>query len=521
MSSTRRRSDRAGSFSGNAAERAIIDIGSNTVRLVVYGGTMRAPVTLLNEKVTAQLGREIKATGRLAQDSIDLAMRGLKRFALLLEDLGVDDVETVATAASRDAENGPEFLEEVRALGFAPKLLAGEEEAEVSAQGVIGAFPGAEGVVADLGGGSLELIRVAGGASEGATTFPLGTLRLREYRVDSDDGVVAMRQRLAGKLKDGGWSKRINSPLYLVGGTWRAMAVYAMEMRKFPLTDPHALELSRQQVLALARKLAQEDPDNLKRVPRITAMRSEILPHAAVLLQALLRTLKPETVVFSSWGLREGLIYSRLADHKRAQDPLLAGVSHFAALRGAPPQLATRIAGWASEAVPTGDSGSERLRLSATMLALAGMQIEPNLRVPLAIDWALHKRWLAVDAEGRAMMAATLAANGNQLDLPKQLMLLASGEALEEAICWGLGIRLARRIGARSPKSLQVSRLLRDENRLVLRLQESHRDLYGIPVEKDLELLAERLQLEPAVEIVPDGTVWETAGEDDWFEAAQ
>ena len=165
--------------------------------------------------------------------------------------------------------------------------------------------------------------------------------------------------------------------------------------------------------------------------------------------------------------------------------------------------------------------GSERLRLSATMLALAGMQIEPNLRVPLAIDWALHKRWLAVDAEGRAMMAATLAANGNQLDLPKQLMLLASREALEEAICWGLGIRLARRIGARSPKSLQVSRLLRDEDRLVLRLQESHRDLYGIPVEKDLKLLAERLQLEPAVEIVPDGTVWETAVEDDWFEAVQ
>ena len=482
---------------------------------------MRAPVTLLNEKVTAQLGREINATGRLAQDSIDLAMRGLKRFALLLEDLGVEDVETVATAASRDAENGPEFLQQVRSLGFAPKLLAGEEEAEVSAQGVIGAFPGAEGVVADLGGGSLELVRVSNDQSDGATTFPLGTLRLREYHEESDDGVVAMRQRLAGKLTAGGWGKPIDAPLFLVGGTWRAMAVYAMEMRKFPLTDPHALELSRKQVLALARKLAQEEPEDLKRVPRLTAMRAAILPHAAVLLQALLRTLKPSSVTFSSWGLREGLIYSSLEDHKRAQDPLLAGVSHFAASRGAPAQLAARIAGWASEAVPTGDAGSERLRLSATMLALAAMQIEPNLRVPLAIDWALHKRWLAIDAEGRAMMAATLAANGNQLDLPKHLKMLAPLEALEEAICWGLGIRLARRIGARAHKSLQVSRLLRDGDRLVLRLQESHQDLYGVPVEKDLKLLADRLQLEPAVEIVPDGTVWETPPEDDWLDAAQ
>lgn len=521
MSSSRRRNDRAGSFSGNAAERAIIDIGSNTVRMVVYGGTMRAPVTLLNEKVTAQLGREINTTGRLAADSIELAMRGLKRFALLLEDLGVDDVETVATAASRDASNGPDFLDQVRGLGFEPRLLAGEEEAKVSAQGVIGAFPGAKGMVADLGGGSLELVHIAQGGSEGATTFPLGTLRLREYLEDGDDGVVAMRQRLAGKLAAGGWGKPKNAPLYLVGGTWRAMAVYAMEMRKFPLTDPHALELSRQQVLALARKLAQEDPEDLKRVPRLTAMRAAILPRAAVLLQALLRTLKPNSVTFSSWGLREGLIYSGLEDHKRAQDPLLAGVSHFAASRGAPAQLATRIAGWASEAVPTGDAGSERLRLSATMLALAGMQIEPNLRTNIGVDWALHKRWLAIDAEGRAMMAATLLANGNQLDLPKQLRMLAAPEALEEAICWGLGIRLARRIGARSPKSFQVSRLLRDEDRLVLRLQESHRDLYGVPVEKDLNLLADRLQLEPALEIVPDGTVWETPLEGDWLDAAQ
>lgn len=508
MRSPRRRRDPTGSFSGIAAERAIIDIGSNTVRMVVYGGTMRAPVVLLNEKVTAQLGREIATTGRLADDSIDLAMRGLKRFALLLADLGVDDVETVATAASRDAENGPEFLAKVRALGFEPRLLAGEEEAEVSALGVIGAFPGAEGVVADLGGGSLELVRVLNEASDGATSFPLGTLRLREYRDASDDGVVQMRKRLARKLRQGGWGKPVDAPLYLVGGTWRSMAVYAMEMRKFPLTDPHALELDRKQVLALARKLAQESPDDLKRIDRITPMRAAILPDAAVLLQTLLRTLKPQAVTFSSWGLREGLLYSRLETHKRAQDPLLAGVSHFAASRGAPPQLAARIAGWASQAVPTGEAGSERVRLSATMLALAAMQIEPNLRVPLAIDWALHKRWMAIDAAGRAMMAATLAANGNQIDLSKQLKMLAPPEALEEAICWGLGVRLARRIGARSLKSLQVSRLLRDDTRLVLRLQESHKDLYGVPVEKDLKLLADRLGLQPDVEIVSGDTLW-------------
>ena len=517
----RRRGDRAGSFSGNIAERAIIDIGSNSVRLVVYGGTMRAPVVVLNEKVVAQLGKEIATTGRLAEDSIDLAMRGLRRFALLLEDLGVDDIETVATAAARDAKNGPEFLEQVRGLGFEPRLLSGEEEATVSASGVIGAFPGAEGVVADLGGGSLELVHILGGQSDTATSLPLGTLRLGEYRHEGEDDPAAMRKRLGQAIKRGGWTSRIDAPLYLVGGTWRALAVYAMEERKYPLSDPHGFELDAKEASLLARRVARVSGDTLAKIPRLTATRATVLPEAAVLLQALIRTLAPTRIVFSSWGLREGLLYSRLAQHQMAQDPLLAGMSHFVSHRGAPPQLATRIAGWTVEAVPTGAAGSERVRLAATMLALASIQIEPNLRIPLAIDWALHKRWIALDPVGRAQLAATVTANGNQLSLPKSVSKLASPDALEEAFCWGLAIRLARRVGARSRKSFQVSRLLRDGDRLVLRLQESHRDLYGIPVEKDLALLAERLKLDPTVEIVPDDTVWSDGAADAPFDVAK
>ncbi|MFZ9396462.1 MAG: Ppx/GppA family phosphatase [Erythrobacter sp.] len=509
MMVARRRRDRAGSFSGNAAERAIIDIGSNSVRLVVYGGTMRAPVVLLNEKVVAQLGRDIATTGRLPQDAIALAMRGIRRFALLLEDLEVKDVETVATAAVRDAANGEEFLALVRAAGFEPRLISGEEEARTSADGVIGAFPGARGVVADLGGGSLELVEIAAGASQTAASLPLGTLRLREYRGDGEEGTVGpMRKRLRAAIAQHGWDGPIDAPLFLVGGAWRAMAAYAMDVSRYPLTDPHAFALRREPAEELARKLARSNSDTLGGNPRLSQTRAAVLPDAAVLLQALLRQLGPSEVIFSSWGLREGLLYRRLAPHQRAQDPLLAGVADFASHRGAPPQLATRVAGWTAEAVPTGAAGSERVRLAATMLALASMQIEPNLRVGQAMDWALQKRWLALDAVGRAQIAATMSANGNRLDLPRELALLAPPDALDEAIGWGLAIRLARRVGARSRKSLQVSRLLRDGNRLVLRLQHSHSDLYGIPVEKDHGLLAARLALEPVVEIVPDDAVW-------------
>lgn len=496
-----KRTDREGVFSGNKAERAIIDIGSNTVRLVVYGGSMRAPTVLFNEKVTAQLGRDIAKTGRLADEAIELAMRGLRRFVLLFDDLGIDDVETVATAAVRDAENGPEFVEGVRALGLDPQVISGEEEARLSAHGVLGAFPGAEGTVADLGGGSLELIDIADGETGEATSLPLGTLRLPDYRANKP---AEMRKSLEKALKQGGWGKPINAPLYLVGGTWRAMAVYAMGERKYPLSDPHGFELPLKEAKKLAQKLAKQDPDALKGQDRISSMRAEKLPDAAVLLQALLSRLQPEKLVFSSWGIREGLLYDRLPETGRAQDPLLAGVALFAAQRGAPPMLATLVAGWTVDAAPAREHGSERLRLAATMLALAGMQIEPNLRHPLVVDWALHKRWIAVSAKGRAMMAAASMANGNRNDFPREITALASEEELQEAITWGLAIRIARRIGARSRRSLQVSRLALGEGGLVLRLAASHRDLFGISTEKDMRLLANQLGVDFEVQIVSD-----------------
>jgi exopolyphosphatase/guanosine-5'-triphosphate,3'-diphosphate pyrophosphatase len=501
-----RRESREPGRGGSGGERAIIDIGSNTVRLVVYGGTMRAPTVLLNEKVTAKLGREIAATGRLADEAMAVALRGLRRFALLLEDLGVKDIETVATAAVRDAANGPEFAAELRALGLAPRVISGEEEALLSAHGVIGAFPDARGIVADLGGGSLELVRVANGATDSASSLPLGTLRLPDHRKGNR---AQMKKSLDKVIRKAGWDLSANAPaqngtLYLVGGTWRAMAVYAMAARGYPLSDPHgfALDAAGAQQLALA--LSASESSALKGRERISSMRAEKLPDAAVLLQAMLARLAPENVVFSSWGLREGLLYDRLPEHTRTQDPLLAGVAEFATRRGTEPTLATRMAAWTLDAAPAREHGSERLRLAATMLALAAMQIEPNIRSPQAINWALHKRWIGIDGKGRAMLAAAIAANGNQLALPPEVRALASDEAIEEAVRWGLALRLARRLGAQSRRSLEASRLVVKDGALVLELAKSHEALFGQPTEKDMKLLAGRLGLGWRVDVVPE-----------------
>lgn len=498
-----RKVDREGAFAGNRPQRAIIDIGSNSVRMVLYGGSLRAPETLFNEKVMARLGSGMKK-GKLAPQSVELALRGLRRWAQILADLGIDDVDTVATAAVREARDGGDFLDQVRACGLSPRILSGEEEARVSARGVLGAFPGALGAVADLGGGSLELVRIGDGEVARGVSLPLGSLRLAELAGTSFDDSV---RRLGKILREAGWSEPLPGPLYLVGGSWRALAVQALHQRRSVLTDPHGLELARKDARRLARKVAGMTPEQLRRNPRLSSSRAETLPLLGPLLEALLERLKPERVVFSSWGLREGLLFDRLPPEQQAQDPLLAGVAEFANMRGCPPTLAARVAGWTVDAMPPGWAGSERVRLAATSLALASMQIEPNLRIGLGIDWALQKRWVGISGEERALMAATIAANGNQLELPVQVASLAARERLEAAICWGLAIRLWRRLGGRSRASLQSSRLSVERDRLVLRVEEGRAVLVGQPNEKDLANLAARMGLKPEMRIVPDGVL--------------
>lgn len=497
--------DRDTAFPNTLPHRAVIDIGSNTVRLVVYGGAQRAPTVLLNERVAARLGRDLMHDRRIPEEATEIAIAGLRRYRRILADLHINEVDVIATAAARLAENGPAFLDRVRECGLNPTLLSGEEEARTSAMGVIGAFPGARGVVADLGGGSLELVEIRDGRCTHGASMPLGTLMLGDLRAE---GPEEFKRRVNKALKHEDWAHSMSEPLYMVGGTWRALAGFAMKEAKHPLTDPHGFELSGENAAKLAKRVRIMTPEELN-TAGVASMRAAMLPDAAALLHILLGKLEPPKLVFSSWGLREGRLYDRLDPAARAQDPLLAGIASFSAPRGGPPTLATRIAGWTVDALPRDGAGSERVRLAATMLALASMQIEPNLRVKQAINWALYKRWINLTDEGRAMIAAALSANCGTTALPRILTRLASTKRLEEALCWGLAIRLARRIGGGSRNSLRNSALGISGDRLVLFLGESHADLWADHVVQDLGTLAARLRLEPALEIVPNDSLLE------------
>lgn len=477
--------------------RAVIDIGSNTIRLVIYGGPRRSPVVLYNEKVTARLGRAVAEDGQLGQKASRVGLAALERYAALVRLKGITDVQTVATAAVRDASNGPAFLDKVRALGLNPRLLTGEEEAITSAMGVAGAFPGTQGIVADLGGGSLEIVHVDGMRCEHGVSLPLGALRLPQLRAA---GGARFGRRVRKLVDATGWQCAPGQVLYLVGGAHRALARYAMHASRWPLDDPHAFELDADAAAKLCRSVLRSQPP--QQIPGLAASRLATLPDAAALLATLLRMVQPSKLVFSSWGLREGLIFLTLDKDLQAQDPLLAGVAAFTESLGIDTDAATMVANWVAEALPVGRKDDRKLRLAGTMLALAEQRVEPNLRAEQAMQWALRKRWIGVDTDGRAMIAACLLANAGRQAPSLDLARIASPDRLREAQAWGLAIRLCRRFSGVVPQALSNSSLSIKGNKLQLSVAEPFAALYTDPVARDLQALADRLSLQPEFRIV-------------------
>jgi len=477
-----------------ARPRAIVDIGSNTVRLVIYGQPLRAPQVLHNEKVAARLGKGVAESGNLSPKAMALALASLARFRAILDLKGVQEVDVVATAASRDARNGQTFLNAIRDLGLEPRLLSGEEEAITSAHGVLGAFPDARGVVGDLGGGSLELIDVADGRCTHGISMPLGTLRLPALRAQ---GQREFTQKVTKALNRADWTATPGQTLYLVGGSLRAFARHMIIKTAWPIDDPHGYVADPALALKLAKAMARRKSETVIPIPGVSAGRLASLPDTAALLAALITRLKPDRLVFSAWGLREGRLWASMPEEVQAEDPLVAGARVFALDHGITALACTMVSQWTAAVVPA--EGRERLRMAATMLCLASATVEPNLRGDLSHEWGLRKRWIGANARDRAMLAAAMIANVGKPVLPADLSMLASPAMLREAQAWGLATRLCRRFTVGARAALDGSSLTRHGDTLVLRVDEPHAVLINDSVGRDLKALAHHLGLKPEI----------------------
>ena len=435
--------------------QAIVDIGSNSIRLVVFGGPLRAPSVLFNEKLMAGLGRGVVAQGRLDPDSVASALTGLARFAALLKLMKPAHLRVVATAAVREASDGPQFLKAVRALGLPAELLSGDQEAQAAGLGVISAHPQARGLVADMGGGSLELVRVAGGEVHEKISLLFGAMRVASIRAG---GRGQLRKALHKATEPHHWLREVaGQPLYLVGGAWRALARVHMQRCQFPLPVLGDYSFSSEDARELKLIVRAMGSAELAAVRGVKAARALQLDDAAALLAALVAVTDPSEVIISAHGLREGLLFEALDPGLRQRDPLIEGIRHALAGQQAVEGYAEALLAW-SDAACAGDPPSERrLRHAACLIAGTSWASDPDFRAVAGEDIALHGNWIGVNAADRAVMAMALHVGlGGAPDSPPGILAkLAPPERLDRAKAWGLALRLAQRLSGGAPAALR------------------------------------------------------------------
>ncbi len=473
------------------ARMAIIDIGSNSVRLVVYDGPRRIPFILFNEKVMAGLGASLGRTGRIEPEAMGRGLRAIGRFAHLCREMEVEELRCVATAAVRDAANGAEFIARTEAMGLTVELLSGSQEAVAAAHGVLSGIPGADGIVGDLGGGSLELARVRDGRVHQTISLPLGVLRLPQIRAK---GAAVLERMVHKMLAKAGWTPEPGLPFYLVGGSWRALARFDMQLTNFPLPVVHQYEMPASRAEQLTRIVSHVGRARLKGIPAMTGSRVPTLPDAAALLSVMVRQLASSSLVVSAYGLREGLLYEDLPADVRRADPLLVAAEAEGEAQARFRGHGDMIERWIAPLFQDEDHGWRRIRRAACLLADVGWRANPDFRAERGVEIALHGNWVGINAAERAVLAQALHSNfGGGLTPPAGLEQLATPDILRRGALWGLAIRLGQRLSGGVEGPLAASRLELDGDMLRLRLGGADIDLYGEAVERRLRHVAQAM----------------------------
>ncbi len=386
---------------------AVVDIGSNSVRQVIYEGQTRAPAVLFNEKILCGLGEGLVATGRLNDIAVERALRALRRFVALQKQTHVEHVHILATAAARDASNGPDFIEQVRQIaGCDVEVLTGEMEAWYSGLGIKSGFHNPSGIVGDLGGGSLELIGINGSPSAGIS-LPLGGLRLRELAKGSMEAAKKIaREHIRRSTLS--WPGEMHT-FFAVGGTWRSLGKLHIANHQYPLAAVHDYEVDAAEMSRFCQKVASQDLDDIRGMGAVSKNRRELLPYGAVVLHEIILNYKPSIVAMSSLGVREGFLYSRLSRKEQQKDSLLVAARDLSILRARSPQHCVELAHWTDMAfAELGISESEnerRYRLASCFLADIGWRAHPDFRAQQAQEVIANAGFVGINHEGRAYLA--------------------------------------------------------------------------------------------------------------------
>ncbi|RXF74009.1 exopolyphosphatase [Hansschlegelia zhihuaiae] len=487
---------------------AIVDIGSNSVRIVVYEGLSRAPAAMFNEKELCALGRSVAVTGRLSDDSVARALSALKRFRKLADVMKVGSMHVLATAAARDAANGPDFIRDAESICGSPvELLSGKREAHLSALGVLSGFFRPDGVVGDLGGGSLELVDVAKKRVGAGVTFPLGGIRLQdvsERSIKKADRIV--RDALEGAAS---LAKLKGRAFYAVGGTWRALAHLHMVQKNYPLHVLHGYTIPVKEALEFCRLVRRVDPDTLPSVGIVSSDRRPLLAYGALVLEHIIRIGKPTEIVMSGLGVREGLLYELLDEEARREDALLVSARDLGWLRARAPRHGDDLIEWTDRlfrSVDIDETAEERRwRHAACHLADLAWRAHPDYRGEQALDVIAHAAFMGVDHPGRAFMALAIFYRHMGLlddEASPRIRELASTRILDRARTLGGAMRIAYLVSAAVAGTLPRTPLTLKRDVLTLKLPAELGDLASDRLKNRLNRLGRLLARPTQIELV-------------------
>jgi exopolyphosphatase/guanosine-5'-triphosphate,3'-diphosphate pyrophosphatase len=491
----------------------IVDIGSNSVRLVVYDGALRAPTPLFNEKDSCKLGRAIASTGRLDDESVASALGTLKRFKAIVRVMQVKNVRAFATAAAREASNGREFLRRgEEALGVPISLLTGEREAELGALGIIMGFGGAaDGVAGDMGGGSLELVDVTPAGRRNAMTLPLGGLRLIDMAGNRIDKALGLVDEQIGRV---GWANSGKGrTFYAVGGTWRSLAKLHMTSEGYPLGVLHGYALPAREVIRFCETVRKGK--RLRGLEDIARSRREVLPYGALVLERTIERLQSSQVVFSVFGIREGVLFDLLSAAEQRKDPLHSFCEDFARLRSRSVAHAHELCAWTDALfAATGQKETpdeRRLRHAACLLSDIGWRINPDFRGEQSLSVIAHSAMAGIDHPGRVFIALSVylrhagpavAVEGLPDRLGQVIGVIAKDRrAVKRARILAAGVRTAHMLSMGRAGIIDEAPIAVERSKLVLSIPRAHADLDGERFRRRLEALARLVELEPVVRV--------------------
>jgi exopolyphosphatase/guanosine-5'-triphosphate,3'-diphosphate pyrophosphatase len=477
---------------------AVIDIGSNSVRLVVYEAMARSLVSVFNEKTLCGLGREVQSTGLLAPDAVAKALTSLRRFRALCRIQKVGRVYAIATAACRDATNGPDFIAKAqRICGVPIEILSGPREAKLSALGVISGIHNPDGIVGDLGGGSLELIDVHGNRVRSGVTLPLGSLALQDSAHKSlKRAERIVRNELIGvdQLKAGR-----GRTFYAVGGTWRALARIHIIQSGYPLRVMHGYSIPAADALDFAQRLRRLAAANmLANIEAIAEARQPLLTYAALVLEYVIRVARPKTIVFSTFGVREGLLYEMLPPQERARDGLICAAQSLNGLLSRSARHAEELIGWTdrlARVVRLRETEEDRrLRHAACLLSDIGWRVHPDHRGEETLSLITNGNFGSVNHQGRAFIALSVyfryAGLSEENEPPPLIQDLVAPAMVERARLLGAAFRVAHLISAARPGVLPATHFRTRGRKLMLVFEHRMVDLVADRVGSRFKQLA-------------------------------